>query len=108
MANRLKETRRIYSNKSIYHDTPIINRRFLGFYVDRDIGISGSDEFIELESRHNYRPDILSYDLYGTEKYWWIFPRMNMDLIKDPIKDFKEGLVIRVPTSERLKRSIAE
>lgn len=102
----LNETRRIYSKSSIYYDTPIRNRNFLSFYSDRSIGFSNDDDFIELDSRHEGRPDVLSYDLYGEERYWWVIVRLNMDTIIDPIRDFKQGVVLRVPTKERLLRNI--
>ena len=61
-----------------------------------------SDTFYVIPTRYNQRPYNLSYDLYGTKDYWWIFMQMNLDLIRDPIYDFKAGITIRVPSKERL------
>lgn len=102
MANNLIETRFIYKTNDIYHDTPILEREYLGYYVDRNIGFSDDDNYVILESRHNNRLDVLSYDLYKTPKLGWVIMRLNMDIIKDPIRDVKEGIVLRVPTSSRM------
>jgi hypothetical protein len=44
------------------------------------------------------RPDLCSYELYGTSKYWWIFAKRNPDIIEDPIRDFSVGTRIRIPS----------
>ena len=44
------------------------------------------------------RPDLCSYELYGTSKYWWIFAKRNPDIIEDPIRDFTVGTRIRIPS----------
>jgi hypothetical protein len=102
MASNLMETRLIYNDNDIYYDTPMLERDFLGYYVDRSIGFSDDDNFVILESRHENRLDVLSFDLYGTAKLGWVIVRLNMDSIKDPIRDVKEGMVLRVPTNDRI------
>ncbi len=62
--------------------------------------------FMGITHEYLHRPDLLSYMLYKTPEYWWVFMRMNMDLIRDPIWDFTAGTVIRVPTLERLKSMV--
>lgn len=91
----------MYAPSSIYYRTPTVNG-FLGIYVDREIPESEDDMVISLTTRYANRPDLLSYDLYGTAKYWWIFIRRNRDSIKDPIFDFVEGLEIYAPTKTDL------
>jgi hypothetical protein len=66
--------------------------------VERD----STDKLKILEAKYENRPDLLSYDLYGSPNYWWVFMVMNPDQIKDPIYDMKPGLVIYVATANRL------
>lgn len=70
----------------------------------RVIPRDSSDEIIVLEHKYQHRPDLLSYDLYGTPDYWWIFSVVNQDAIKDPIYDMTTGLQIYVPVADRLTR----
>ncbi len=75
---------------------------YLGVYADRPIPANGSDQTIVIDKRWESRPDLLSYDLYGSTEYWWIFMRRNMNIIQDPIYDLVAGLSIYVPSKERL------
>lgn len=47
-------------------------------------------------SRQQYRPDLLSFDLYGNSNYWWTIVLLNRDTLKDPIRDLKTGTVLRI------------
>lgn len=77
---------------------------YLGPIRLRLIPSDTSDRYIAITSSYEYRPDTLSYDLYGTPAYWWIFMIRNMDQIRDPIWDLKSGMAIYVPTLERLQK----
>lgn len=94
-----------YSSKSIYYKTPQ-NDFSLQYYVHRDIPKDTSDRFVVLEGRHENKPTVLSYDLYGTSAYWWTFTILNMDTIQDPIRDFMSGMTIRIATLDRLKKTV--
>ena len=52
---------------------------------------------VKLELKHENKPDLLAYELYGNSKLWWVFALFNQDKLKDPIIDFKEGVTIKVP-----------
>ena len=88
--------------------SPYFRTKQTSWYLDqmepRQIPPDDSDELIVVGSKHEYRPDMLSYDLYGTPDYWWIFMVRNMNLIRDPIFDLKAGMHIMVPTRNRLSR----
>lgn len=90
-----------YKNSSPYAKTQQTSW-FLSNLTHRDIPRDGTDKIKILETRYEHRPDLLSYDLYGTPNYWWVFMIVNPDKIKDPIYDFKTGLVIFTPTVNRL------
>ncbi len=41
------------------------------------------------------QPDLISYRIYGTERYWWIICLVNQ--INSPLTDIVEGSVIELP-----------
>ena len=87
-----------YQHNSPYYNTPQTTS-YLGYWVPPAVSRSATDTLIEIEPRHNNRPDILSYDLYGTSRLWWIFAMMNPDQLVDPIYDLVSGMQIYVPSN---------
>lgn len=87
----------IYDRSSIYSRTPQTTS-YLGYWVPPAVGPADTDVLIELTSRYEGRPDLLSFDLYGTPRLWWVFAMINPDLIRDPLSDMRSGLQIYVPT----------
>ena len=79
---------------------------YIGNYVNRDIPAASDDSPLTLTKNYENRPDKLSYDLYGTPAYWWIFAVRNRDLITDPIWDMVAGLTIIVPSLATLKQAL--
>lgn len=94
-----------YSSGSPYAATPQ-SSWYLDNLVLRDIKPDPTDIAMALETKYEFRPYNLSYDLYGSKDYWWVFYVLNMDVIRDPIYDFKAGVIIRVPTKDRLMSNI--
>lgn len=90
-----------YSGSSPYADTPQTNW-YLDLLTYRPIGRDGTDTIQILTQKYQNRPDLLSYDLYGTPNYWWVFMIVNPNQIKDPIYDMVVGLTIYCPTFSRL------
>lgn len=76
---------------------------YLDFYKDPDLLTSEDDPIILIEPKYEYRPDLLSFDLYGTPRFWWVFQLRNMDVIKDPIWDLKSGMEIYAPSADSVK-----
>ena len=68
----------------------------------RRIPADGTDRAISIASKYSERPDLLSFDLYGTTDFWWIFGVRNPNVIEDPIFDLQAGVEIFVPTRDRL------
>jgi hypothetical protein len=87
-----------YSANSPYAITPQTSQ-FIGTLVFRPIPADSGDQPFVLQLRHQYRPDRLSYDLYGTAAYWWVFCNRNAFLRRDPIWGFVNGLTIMVPAA---------
>lgn len=75
---------------------------YIGLYQHRAIRPHKDDKKITLNMKYQYRPDLLSNDLYGTPDYWWVFLVRNMNIIRDPIWDFEAGKTISFPSLEHL------
>lgn len=79
---------------------------FIGRYRHRSIPLSKDDQQLTITARYDLRPDLLSYDLYGTVDYWWVFVVRNPSLIRDPIWDFTLGMTIWVPSQDHLQKVV--
>lgn len=92
-----------YKSNSPYVNTPQTSW-YLDFYEDPSLIVSNDDPLIIVEPKYEYRPDLLSFELYGTPRYWWVFQLRNMNSMTDPIWDLKTGLEIYVPSQDSIKR----
>lgn len=79
----------------------------IGRYVHRTIPAHSQDAVYTIEAKYNLRPDLLAYDLYGSEDYWWVFCVRNMNHLRDPIWDFKTGVTIVLPPKTHIQSVIA-
>ena len=91
-----------YSNSSLYYATPQTNRT-LGIWVPRSIPALDTDAALKINQIHQFRPDLLAYDLYGSTSLWWVFATRNKDLLKDPIYDMVADLEIMITEPGALK-----
>lgn len=64
---------------------------------------SKSDKEYTLEKKYEFNPALLSFDLYGTTTYWWVFIKRNMDQLEDPIFDFKAGIKLYIPSKSSIQ-----
>jgi hypothetical protein len=80
------------------------NNLYLETLVIRPVPAEADDFLYKIENQYNHRPDLLSYDLYGTPKLWWVFVQRNMDVLKDPIFDFVPGAQIYIPKKANLEK----
>lgn len=90
-----------FGNYSLYKNTDY-DEYYRDYYNPISLEKDDSDNFIIVTSEYKYKPGKLAYDLYGSERLSWVFSFFNRDKITDTIFDLKEGLVLRVPTKERL------
>lgn len=67
------------------------------------ISKSVTDSKFLITSKYANRPDLLANDKFGTPELWWVLVLSNLEIIKDPITDFKEGTIIRLITADRAK-----
>jgi hypothetical protein len=95
-----------FPSSSAYFSTPQTSW-YTGPITWRNIPADISDSYIPaLAKKYEYRPDLLSYDLYGSVAYWWIFLARNINVIRDPIWDMVAGMAIYVPTASRIQTLI--
>jgi hypothetical protein len=85
-----------YQNTSPWYLTEQ-NALYLDILKIRPVPADPRDINYIIETKYKNRPDLLSYDLYGTSKLWWVFAQRNMTIIKDPIYDFEPGVEIKIP-----------
>ena len=90
-----------YSASSPWHDTSQ-NRLYLEIWRPRSIPFSKDDFSYTIQPQYNYRPDLLAYDIYGNPRLWWVFMQRNIDIIFDPIYDFRTGVTIQLPKKSSL------
>lgn len=96
-----------YSKQSVYYNVPIVYKSgvtYLDFTILKSISSDPSDYELVITEKYNLRPDLLSYELYGSEFLSHVFSLRNPDILGDPIYDFTTGKVIMVPTSDRVRQ----
>ena len=94
-----------YSTSSPWYKTTQ-NRLYLEIWQPRPIPAEPDDYDYIIQPQYNYRPDLLAFDIYGTPKLWWVFAQRNVDVIFDPVYDFKSGTVIKLPKKTKLLGSL--
>lgn len=90
-----------YNNTSPWAKTSL-SSNLLGYFSIRPVAAQDDDILYVIEPQFNYRPDLLANYLYGTSKLWWVFTQRNMDVIRDPIFDFRSGIEIYLPKKSGL------
>jgi hypothetical protein len=95
-----------YATTSPWFLTEIKNENYLSFYEAREIPKDSSDILFEISPQYTFRPDLLSFDLYGTPKLWWVFTVRNPDVLKDPVFDFVAGNKIFLPKKSTLSATV--
>jgi hypothetical protein len=70
----------------------------------RDIPNERDDILFEVTATYENRPDLLSYDLYGDARLWWVFAMRNKRILKDPVYDLRAGTKVYLPKLSTIKR----
>lgn len=92
------------SSHSPWSKTKIVNSQYLDILKIRPVPAGLNDKKYKIQHQYEQRPDLLAYDLYKDHRLWWIFAQRNMDIIQDPIYDFKEGVEIYLPDAVNVKK----
>jgi len=90
-----------YSNTSPWNRTRL-KSGYLDYFTIRPVAAEDDDILYVIEPQFNFRPDLLANYLYDTPKLWWVFAQRNLDVIRDPIFDFRSGVEIYVPKKSGL------
>ncbi|RYD66002.1 MAG: hypothetical protein EOP83_06105 [Verrucomicrobiaceae bacterium] len=90
-----------YPVTSPYTATPQLPWR-IGRYVHRSIPPASTDTPYTVTAQYHERPDKLATDLYGSPHYWFVFMLRNMNVVRDPIYDLKEGANIFLPSAAQV------
>lgn len=88
----------VYSRTSNYFSTSL-NTKYLGLYeppITED-NLTPETYKAEISTKYDRRPDLMAYDLFGSQSAWWIFAHYNRDVLYDPVNDFTAGTVIVIP-----------
>jgi len=97
----------IYPRTSPYHETSVVDGKFLDVLNYRPIPKDPSDVIIEITAVYENRPDLLAYDLYGDSRLWWVFAARNQNRLgEDPYFNLTVGTKIYVPKLDTLKAAL--
>jgi|TARA_R110002153_G_scaffold230730_1_gene383979 hypothetical protein len=94
-----------YNAQSFIKSRSLIDRTFLDINTLPKIPSSIYDEEYVISQEFHQRPDLLAYKLYNSSRLWWVFAMRNLDALKDPIRDFKAGTPIKLPSPDVIKNS---
>ena len=94
-----------YNRNSFIRAPKLFQGMFLDMNTLPSFSSSISDEVYTIEADYNERPDLLASKLYETSELWWVFATRNPDIIVDPIRDFKTGVTIALPSAESVLRA---
>lgn len=94
-----------YKSTSLWYKTPL-RENYLDIWEPRPLPAQLDDYDYTIQPQYNYRPDLLAHDIYGSAKLWWVFMQRNVDVISDPIYDFKVGVIIKLPKKSLLLRNL--
>ena len=88
-------------------DSPYANTRQYSYYLDvltpRRIPRRRDDVLHTLTLVHQYRPDLLAFDLYGNSNLWWVFQSRNPNAFQDAIWDFRAGTKFYIPKKDTIE-----
>ena len=88
-----------FRKDSFIKNQQVIDGVFLDINKLPNIRVTLSDEQYVIDPAYDERPDLLANQLYNNSRLWWVFALRNPDVIKDPIRDFKSGTEIFLPSA---------
>lgn len=91
-----------YTTASPWYTTPF-KQDYLDVLSIRPVSSEPDDVLYAIDAKFEYRPDLLAYALYGNSALWWVFVQRNLDVLQDPIFDFKAGTKIYLPKGHSLQ-----
>ena len=82
-----------YNSSSPYAATPY-TENYLDLLQVRPVPKTTNDVLYTIEPIFHQRPDLAANYIYNNHKLWWVFAQRNMDILIDPVFDFKAGTQI--------------
>ena len=96
----------MYKKNSPWSKTNIIDDTVLDLITHRSLYPDPYDVIYTIPAKYEERPDLCSYEMYGTAKYWWIFAARNPNDLIDPIRDFSAGIKIFIPNKDNISNMV--
>lgn len=91
-------------------DSPYADTQMYSYYLDimtpRRIPPRRDDVLHTLTRVHEYRPDLLAYDLYKNSNLWWVFQARNPNAFEDPVWDFRTGVKFYIPKKNVIETAL--
>jgi hypothetical protein len=84
---------------SFLRNAEMLNDRFLDVNLLPSIAKSDDDDLYIIDYVYDERPDLLAFALYENPRLWWVFALRNPDVLVDPLRDFKPGTQIYLPSA---------
>lgn len=94
-----------YSAASPYYETGY-TQFYLDIMVNRPLPRQADDELYKINETYQYRPDLLSFDLYGDSQLWWVFYQRNPNSLTAPPWDFRAGVEIYLPKISTIRAAL--
>lgn len=91
-----------YKKTSPYANTEIANGH-LNYIEVRPVPKTANDVLYTIEPVFHQRPDLAANYIYGDHRLWWVFAQRNMDILQDPIFDFKAGTTIYLLNGPKMR-----
>jgi hypothetical protein len=91
-----------YKKDSFLRNANFLDDTFLDVNNLPSFPESVNDERYVINAMYDERPDLLAHDIYGSARLWWVFALRNPNILKDPIRDFKAGLAIFMPSADNV------
>ena len=91
-----------YKKDSFLRNAGFLDDTFLDINNLPSLPENVNDEKYVINAMYDERPDLLAHDIYGSARLWWIFALRNPNILKDPIRDFKTGLSIFLPSKDNV------
>jgi hypothetical protein len=96
-----------YNEKSYLYNVGEIKNFYLDTTILPTFKITDGN-YITVPPECEHRPDLFSYQQYGTSRYWWIIALANPDSVKDPVWDLQAGMQLFVPNKDVMLIKLAE
>lgn len=94
-----------YRSDSFIRNTALIDGTFLDINQLPSISASDQDQQYVISAMYDQRPDLLAHRLYENSRLFWVFALRNPDILVDPIRDFRSGITIWIPTLNNITQN---